>query len=796
MNKSIMKFLSLTMVLCMIAGIFVPAARATETKDEAVAAVEAQLNAIDSLQTMQNKRSEYTVKNNHYDTGTTDTAIAEEHNAAREGYETYVAEMFSARLAAQQAYDALTDVQKAQVDPALVEKLNNDLPTVFEGGTFSVTPRKDAYTFEAVKGGTGLGYEVSNYMVSGQIPQTFILVDTSDGKTSWTPSGLYSQGESNYEVAYCCDVETGLEYTTDYKRVNLEDSNYYGKEASKHIRAILLNSYPYVTMDEMKAFLIQNGMKKDFVDSLNRSDMISAVQMAVWTYANSNDGAKDGLGYFATVSIPKNKGIYYTAMHDHTNETWEWQPGKRQRSYDARAEYRVNNLAHFLCTLDGVEADDDQIVISDVEVTRAQLVPGSNDTFEVGMYVHLNHAGAASDKLNVYVESYHTDTDGNKIVTDTSARSLYGETVMPMSVMAKDEDTINVTVSGTQTVAKGVYFYEPEGGRDVSQSLVGVSQGKTNVHTEEEFGFKKEDFETGLRLYKTDKNTQLPISDITFNIYKVEAEVDLAIAPTEEEIAQYATEENKAGSFTTDATGYGAIALDKGTYLVIEEHNKDKTKSVIEPFYIALPQEISTTNNDGTVTVETINIVSLYPKNEMVTPPEEPPFFPPTPDDLEGQFEIIKHDAKNPDKVLAGAQFEVYQPAVAGDETAKIIIVNGVKCAVTNVLDENGNNLILTTDENGYASSGTLPCGTYFLLEIKAPNGYNLLTDAVDVFIASSVMDAEPAPYYIANMSGTDLPSTGGIGTTIFYIVGGIMVIGSCILLITKKRMNNSEDDE
>ena len=180
----------------------------------------------------------------------------------------------------------------------------------------------------------------------------------------------------------------------------------------------------------------------------------------------------------------------------------------------------------------------------------------------------------------------------------------------------------------------------------------------------------------------------------------------------------------------------------------------------------------------------------------MVTPPDEPPIFPPTPDNLEGQFEIIKHDAKNEEKFLAGAQFEVYQPAVAGDETAKIIVVNGVKCAVTNVLDENGNNLILTTDENGYASSGTLPCGTYFLLEIKAPNGYNLLTDAVDVFIASSVMDAEPAPYYIANMSGTDLPSTGGIGTTIFYIVGGIMVIGSCILLITKKRMNNSEDDE
>ena len=44
----------------------------------------------------------------------------------------------------------------------------------------------------------------------------------------------------------------------------------------------------------------------------------------------------------------------------------------------------------------------------------------------------------------------------------------------------------------------------------------------------------------------------------------------------------------------------------------------------------------------------------------------------------------------------------------------------------------------------------------------------------------------------IENKSGTELPSTGGIGTTIFYVLGSILVIGAVVLLIAKKRMSTS----
>ena len=778
MKKTVSRILASLMTACLLAGVFAPAVYADETEDP-VAAVTAQLEAIDTLQEMQDKRSSYTVKNNHYDSGTTDSAVADEHNAVRAEYEKYVATMFAARAAAQQAYDALTAAQQAQIDPALTAKLNDELSTEFLSFTASVTPGDDEYTFEAVKGGLGQAYEVGNHMVSGQIPQTFILVDTSDGKTSWTPSGLYEYGVSNYEVAYCCDVETGLEYTTDYKRVNLEDGGYYGPSAASHIRAILLNSYPFVTMEQMKTNLIAGGLGADFVNSLTRADMISAVQMAIWTYANAADGAAGGLNYFASISVSKNSGLnYFTALHDYTNETWEWQPGKGQRTYDARAAYRVNNLAYYLCSLPGVDAPESGIVITDVDITRADLIPGSDDTYTVGMYVTLNKSGSAGDDLRVKVTS--CSADGNQ--TSHSDQPVSGSDTLEISVNAKSGDTIKVVVEGTQTLPRGVYFYEPKGGRDASQSLVGVGEGVTKVSAEEEFVFVEDVGETGLRIYKTETGTGAPLSDIVFHIYSVD-EGTVGEAPTAEEIAKYAAAENLKGTIITDSTGYGAVGLDEGTYLVVEEHNAEKVVAPIDPFYITIPMYERQESEDGTTTTEAVPIISVYPKNETVPPPEEPPITPPTPDNVNGRFAIQKHDANDSTLMLEGAQFKIYRPATESDTDTIIVTSGGIDYAVVDT------GYTLTTDINGYACSEVLECGTYFLVETKAPAGYNLLDEAVIVTVSSSEMTSINT-VQIANQRGNILPETGAEGTRMLITIGSIITVSAAVLLITKKRMS------
>ncbi|MBR5446889.1 MAG: LPXTG cell wall anchor domain-containing protein, partial [Clostridia bacterium] len=105
--------------------------------------------------------------------------------------------------------------------------------------------------------------------------------------------------------------------------------------------------------------------------------------------------------------------------------------------------------------------------------------------------------------------------------------------------------------------------------------------------------------------------------------------------------------------------------------------------------------------------------------------------------------------------------------------------------------------------------------GNYVLVETTVPNGYNaweseaftitaehdvesdapqltkleggdLFTGGVD--IENGVLDTD-----ITNNSGIELPETGGIGTTIFYVVGALLVVGAGVLLVTKKRMNSAE---
>lgn len=118
-----------------------------------------------------------------------------------------------------------------------------------------------------------------------------------------------------------------------------------------------------------------------------------------------------------------------------------------------------------------------------------------------------------------------------------------------------------------------------------------------------------------------------------------------------------------------------------------------------------------------------------------------------------------------------------------------------------------------TTDEKGKATFEGLKEGIYYLEETTAPKGYNTLKEPVEVKIearynANGTLDTTAANckikqhtanshYYqvqsIANKAGAVLPSTGGIGTTIFYVLGSILALGAAVLLIAKKRMNGQD---
>lgn len=105
---------------------------------------------------------------------------------------------------------------------------------------------------------------------------------------------------------------------------------------------------------------------------------------------------------------------------------------------------------------------------------------------------------------------------------------------------------------------------------------------------------------------------------------------------------------------------------------------------------------------------------------------------------------------------------------------------------------------VKTTDANGAANFDGLKDGTYQLLETAAPAGYNLLDAPVSVTVDGSKatetsLTSLTATRKVANKTGSLLPGTGGIGTTIFYVVGSILLVGAAVLLITRKRMNSAK---
>lgn len=112
-----------------------------------------------------------------------------------------------------------------------------------------------------------------------------------------------------------------------------------------------------------------------------------------------------------------------------------------------------------------------------------------------------------------------------------------------------------------------------------------------------------------------------------------------------------------------------------------------------------------------------------------------------------------------------------------------------------------------TTDANGLITFEGLGAGTYYITELKTKSGYNLLTAPITVVITATpgatsctwtaTMNGAPATFEenmvkltVENNKGSVLPITGGIGTTIFYVIGGLLVCGAAVMAITKKKLS------
>ena len=347
-----------------------------------------------------------------------------------------------------------------------------------------------------------------------------------------------------YDV-YCCDFETGILASGEriaYRRLTLENSGYYPPEAASKIRAIALNSYPVLTLEEMKARMSAAGYTLN--DGVSEEQLLSGAQRAIWQYSNSdsvnnqaayNFSLKIKDGYADVIKAPEGK--YKESGGEYYNEINE----------------NVQNVYDYLMSLNGKEASPGGIVLNGVQA--APLSAGTSGAVDVLLRFELKndrHGGITLDEKDVL-----TLTANNQIFPCSEWKNEGNGTYSVKLQGVTAGENIDVAISGEQYLARDAYFYEPVSGRHAAQCFVGVAEGMTPVFARGSF---KIDEKTERLAYLSVKKTSNRAGTYKFNVYKAENDTKELINTVEITTAEANT-----------CVASEKILLPAGTYIVEEE---------------------------------------------------------------------------------------------------------------------------------------------------------------------------------------------------------------------------------
>ena len=473
-------------------------------------------------------------------------------------------------------------------------------------------------------------------------------------------------GGGEQHNVYCCDYEVNILKTGDkiaYRRLTLENSGYYDEEAAKKIRAIAFNSYPVLSLEEMKTRMDKAGYTLN--ESVSEEQLLSGAQRAIWQYSNSdsvnnqaayNFSLKIKDGYADVIKAPEGK--YKESGGEYYNEINE----------------NVQNVYDYLMSLNGKEASPGGIVLNGVQA--APLSAGTSGAVDVLLRFELKndrHGGITLDEKDVL-----TLTANNQIFPCSEWKNEGNGTYSVMLQGVTAGENIDVTISGEQYLARDAYFYEPVSGRHAAQCFVGVAEGSTPVFARGSFRI---DEKTERLAYLSVKKTSNRAGTYKFNVYKAENDTKELINTVEITTAEANT-----------CVASEKILLPAGTYIVEEE-------DAIKAGYTLI---VTVDGKEHTVNSEKVENPSVQVTLQENSEAEVTVNFANCYEEIPSSFGFKKTDEH--DAGVKGAVFALFKDEDCKEPTA----------------------YKQTSDSNGDVKFPLIPVGIYYMKETAAPYGYYL----------------------------------------------------------------------